>query len=113
MTDAYLVQRLGKDFAWLPRVYERTSGYIHLSSTHLLSALDTSDESSEDERRLTIKISSEDKKLPEVIYIEAAGAFRATTDVFFSFVSGWVFTKANPELVRKRKNECHERKDRS
>ena len=39
MTDAYLVEKLGQQFDWVPRVYERTSGYVHLSATHLLSAM--------------------------------------------------------------------------
>lgn len=104
MTDAYLVQKLGEEFAWVPRVYERTSGYVHLSSIHLLSALGAS-EGALDERLLSIKISAEDKELPDTIYIEATDAFRAATDVFLRYVHGWVFTKANPELVQKWRNE--------
>jgi hypothetical protein len=104
MTDAYLAQKLGEEFAWVPRVYERTSGYVHLSSIHLLSALGAS-EGVLDERLLSIKISSEDKELPDTIYIEATDAFRAATDVFLRYLHGWVFTKANPELVQKWKNE--------
>lgn len=30
----YLVQRLGQEFPWVPRAYERTSGHIHLSVTN-------------------------------------------------------------------------------
>jgi len=105
MTDAYLAHKLGEEFTWVPRVYERTSAYVHLSSTHLLSALGASEGAPEDERLLTIKISAEDKELPDAIYIEAADAFRAATDVFLRYVCGWVFTKANPELVQKWKDE--------
>lgn len=104
MTDAYLAQKLGEEFAWVPRVYERTSGYVHLSSIHLLSTLAAS-EGVLDERPLSIKISAEDKELPDTIYIEATDAFRAATDVLLRYVHGWVFTKANPELVQKWKNE--------
>jgi hypothetical protein len=105
MTDGYLVQKLGEEFHWVPRVYERTSGYVHLSATHLLSALHTPTEDPADERSFTIKISAEDKPLPEFIYIEAADAFRAATDVLLRYVHGWVFTKANPELVQRWKQE--------
>jgi hypothetical protein len=105
MTDAYLVQKLGQEFPWVPRVYERTSGYVHLSATHLLSALHPSTEASADERRFTIKISAEDKPLPDFIYIETVDAFRAATDVLLRYVHGWVFTKANPELVERWKQE--------
>jgi hypothetical protein len=105
MTDAYLSQRLGEEFEWVPRVYERTSGYVHLSSTHLMSALSPSSENDSDDRRFTGKISAEDKPLPEAIYIEAADAFRAATDILLRYVEGWIFTKANPELVQQWKRE--------
>ena len=110
MTDAYLARRLGEEYEWVPRVYERTSGYVHLSSTHLMSALSPS-EGTEADERLTIKISAADKTLPDEIYVEAADAFRAATVVFLTYVQGWVFTKANPELVQrwKKGRDAHER----
>ncbi|GAB4272232.1 MAG: hypothetical protein Kow0080_18430 [Candidatus Promineifilaceae bacterium] len=101
MTDAYLVKKLGQEFEWVPRVYERTSGYVHLSATHLMSAMRSSDGTSASEGSITIKIAAEDKPLPPRIYIEAVDAFRAATDILLRHVHGWVFTKANPELVRK------------
>jgi hypothetical protein len=105
MTDAYLVEKLGEEFSWVPRVYERTSGYVHLSSTHLLSALSPSNEADPEDRSFTIKISEVDKPLPEAIYTEASDGFRAATGIFLRYVQGWVFTKANPELVHTMKAE--------
>jgi hypothetical protein len=105
MTDAYLVQKLGVEFSWVPRVYERTSGYVHLSATHLLSAMGPTEGIQEPDRSITIKIAAEDKPLPSWIYIEAVDAFRACTEIFLRYVHGWVFTKANPELVQKWKTE--------
>lgn len=105
MTDAYLSQKLGEEYEWVPRVYERTSGYVHLSSTHLMSALSPSGGANPDDRRFTVKISAEDKPLPEAIYVETSDAFRAATDIFLRYVHGWVFTKANPELVQQWKRE--------
>jgi hypothetical protein len=105
MTDAYLVKKLGQEFDWVPRVYERTSGYVHLSNTHLMSAMGVTEGSSESDRLITIKIAAEDKPLPSWIYIEAVDAFRAATDIILRYVHGWVFTKANPELVQKWKQD--------
>lgn len=34
LTDAVLAEEAGKKDPWIPRVYKRTSGYIHLSATH-------------------------------------------------------------------------------
>jgi hypothetical protein len=105
MTDAYLVRQLGKEFSWVPLVYERTSGYVHLSDVHLLSVMSIADDRAEAERSFTIKISEEDKPLPEWIYTEAIDAFRAATDILLHYIRGWVFTKANPELIQKWKRE--------
>ena len=101
MTDAYLARKLGEEYEWVPRVYERTSGYVHLSSTHLMSALSVKEDSAES-RQFEVKISAEDKPLPEWIYIEAADAFCAATDILLRYVHGWVFTKAQPEIVNER-----------
>ena len=106
MTDAYLVQRLGEEYDWVPRVYERTSAYVHLSSVHLISAVSPSEGPGAEERLLRMKISAEDRALPVAIYIEASDAFRAATSVLLRYVHGWVFTKANPELVQRWKNEA-------
>lgn len=37
MTGRCLVDTLGKKYEWMPRVYEATSGFIHLSERHILS----------------------------------------------------------------------------
>lgn len=101
MTDTYLVEMLGREFSWVPCVYERTSGYVHFSNTHLLSAMEAAEGSNDSTRSMTIKISAEDKSLPDWIYIEAVDAFRAATEILLRYVHGWVFTKANPELVQR------------
>ena len=64
MTDAYLVEKLGKEYAWVPRVYEKTSGYVHLSSTHIYSTL-TPKEAAEDDgaHSFEAKIGPGDKDL--------------------------------------------------
>jgi len=95
MTDAYLARKLGEEFEWVPRVYERTSGYVHLSSSHLMSALSAKPGDAQS-REFEVKVSAEDKPLPQWIYIEASDAFCAATQIFLRYVHGWVFTKANP-----------------
>jgi hypothetical protein len=102
MTDAYLVKKLGQEYDWVPRVYERTSGYVHFSATHLLSAIGPTKGIAESDRskEIRIKIAAEDKPLPISVYIEAVDAFRAATEILLRYVHGWVFTKANPDLVQ-------------
>jgi hypothetical protein len=100
MTDAYLVGKLKNESEWVPRVYEKTSDYVHFSSTHLMSAL-----SMKEGQSLQFKISADDKPLPEGIYIEASDAFCAATEILLQYVHGWVFTKSNPEIIEKWKHE--------
>jgi hypothetical protein len=98
MTDAYLVQMLSRDFDWVERVYERTSGYVHFSNVHMLSAI-TSAEDEGGDRILELKISDMDKPLPEELYLEAIEAFAECTHVLLWYVTGWAVTKAHPDSV--------------
>jgi hypothetical protein len=101
MTDSYLVEMLGTEYAWVPRVYDKTSGYVHLSSTHIFSTL-TPKESGDDEAySFEVKIGSGDKDLPDWLYTETVDAFSASTDILLRYVHGWAFTKDNPELVKR------------
>ena len=101
MTDAYLVSKLAKENEWLPQVYERTSGYIHLSSVHIMSAISVPNCNEAEEGTFHVKMSEVDKPLPNSIYVEAIDAFCAATEIFLKYIEGWAFTKANPEIVEK------------
>ncbi len=105
MTDGYLVSRLGKEYEWVPRVYKRTSGYVHFSSVHVLSAVSKTDAKT---RMIELKISEVDSALlPDEIYLEAIDAFQAATEILLRYVHGWAFTKANPD-IKSRKQEKRE-----
>jgi len=98
LTDSYLVAKLEPEFPWIRRVYDRTSVYVHLSSVHIMSAL-TLSEGEGEQGRFEVKLSEVDKPLPESLYIEACDAFCAASDILLQHVRGWIFTKANPEVV--------------
>jgi hypothetical protein len=96
MTDAYLVKCLKPEYGWIDRVYETTSGYIHMSDVHIAS---TFDGVNADNRSVGIRIGWEDTKQPASLYLEAIAAFRAATAVFARYLHGWIYTKANPGIV--------------
>jgi hypothetical protein len=103
MTDRYLVKKLSDEYPWLPKVYEKTSSYIHLSDTHLFASVQNVEK---DKRTLSLKISAVDRdEIPEKLYIEAVDAFNAATEIIVRFVEGWIFTKSNPEIAAKLKAE--------
>jgi hypothetical protein len=99
MTDAYLVKSLSKEYPWIGKVYQETSGYVHFSHKHIMHAMDGYDSTS---RSARIRISGRDKELPEHIYLDAVEAFIAATDIFLRYLNGWIVTKASPELLSKK-----------
>ena len=101
MTDRHLVTQLANEYPWIEEVYERASNYVHLSGTHIKSALSMEDG---DSGKIGIKVSSLDRTLPEATYLEAIGAFRECTKIVARYVYGWTFTKANPEEVAQMKD---------
>lgn len=104
LTDRSLVNALSPDFPWLERVYEKTSGYIHLSGTHIHHIFNNIQE----DGHFQIKVAEMDRDLPDELYTEAIEAFFESIQILFKYVDGWIFTKENPELVQKLKNEIQE-----
>jgi hypothetical protein len=99
MTDKYLVDQLGQKFEWMPRVYDATSGFVHLSQRHIYATGNWSLEDS----KVSWFIGPTDEHIANELWVEMASGFLACTDALFEFLRGWVFTKANPELVAKMK----------
>ncbi len=104
LTDRYLAERLAEEESreWLVRVYEETSGYIHLSGKHLFSTFNEVDDAT---RTVQIKVSAADGNLPQAIYVEAVDAFLAATRLFMRYLHGWGLTKQNPEEVARMRAE--------
>ncbi len=101
LTDKSLVLALNPDFPWLERVYEKTSGYIHLSRTHIHHVINNV----QGDGKFQMKVSDIDRDLPDDLYIEAIEAFCESIHILFRYVDGWIHTKENPEEVERLKNE--------
>ena len=69
MRDSHLVQKLGEDFAWVPKVYKYTSGYIHFSERHLFDPIFNLDD---EKRVVTFVVNDKDVKFPEPSWFEIA-----------------------------------------
>jgi len=95
LTDRHLVNLLSQEFSWIDRVYPATSGYIHLSGTHIHHTIGEVRE----DRTFSVKLSPMDKDLPDVLYTEAIEAFIESIKVLLKYVDGWIFTKNNPQVV--------------
>ena len=96
MTDHHLVTLLSAQFDWIERVYEHTSGYIHLSSKHIFNTLQ-GDAKTE---KVSMCVGPTDEYIPDSIRIEAVEAMVETTSALMQYLDGWGFTKDNPEVVK-------------
>ena len=91
LTDAYLVDCFKSKAPWLPEVYKRTSGYVHLSDQHMFAAVHgVNDES----RTITWVIGAEDNNFPEFSWLEAIDCFDAAVGMFAGLLESWVQVKA-------------------
>ena len=88
MTDRYLLDKLKVQYPWLPNVYRRTSGYVHLSDAHIFNAI-----TKKKGRTYQLKIATGDAYIPEPLYLEAIEAFSDITSVLFSYMRGWIVSK--------------------
>jgi len=92
MTDRFLVEHFSKEYDWIQNVYEKTSGYIHLSDKHMFVIV--TDVNSK-EKTITYRISDKDEHLPKEVKVEAIKAFSEITKILLNRVYSWRYTKEN------------------
>ena len=90
LSDRYLVNRLGEQYEWIPRVYDRTCGYVHLSSLHITAGVTSSDDCT---RSLDFCIGPQDLHMPDFSFMEAVECFNEATEILLNHVLGWAVTK--------------------
>ena len=93
MTDRCLVDHFKKDHAWMERVYNETSGFIHLSEKHLLMNVTETDGPN---GRATFSISDKHSHVPREMRAEAVMAFGEITRLVLHRVYSWRISKENP-----------------
>lgn len=84
MSDTYLQKRASEYYPWIKNVYEKTSGFVHFSESHIFTSGQMID------NKLIHKISKFDKFVPEVSRIEASEAMIKITEVISLLVDGWI-----------------------
>lgn len=98
MTDRYLVSHLSKECDWIERVYEHTSGYIHLSSKHIFNTLKGEEGA---QGKISMCAGPEDTYIPDDLRLEAVEGMVAVTKTLNKYLEGWGFTKDNPSVAAK------------
>ena len=98
MKDWYLRNLLNEEYPWITNVYKQSSGYIHFSTKHIFSSIDTVDS---DKRTMQFSFSKKDGNIEPDIKIEAVQCMSEITDILLDYLTGWHFTKENPNAVKR------------
>ena len=99
LRDAYLVKKLTPLAPWMPEVYKRTSGYIHLSGQHIFSSIQGL---AEEQRTVAMCVGEEDRQFPEWSWLEMIDVFDAAMVMFVGQLRAWAEIKEprNPEAQK-------------
>lgn len=95
MTDKYLHESAASEFPWISRVYNETSGFIHLSDKHIVTTLESLDEHG----MFTLTVGPKSSRFTDDLWSELADGFVGATEALFIYLEGWGYSKANPELL--------------
>lgn len=94
LTDRLLVDRLAEHHPWIDEVYNKMSGYIHLSDLHLFNTLNKID----DKKNLRAIISDSDIFITEKERIEALYTMSELTVIVLWLLNSWTLTKETPNV---------------
>lgn len=93
MRDSYLKDKLSKEFPWIKKVYEETSGFIHLSKKHISASSRIKDV---EDKTLEFRISKKDNYVNDALRVNATLGMIEITKVLCEYLEGWNYTKDNP-----------------
>lgn len=100
LTDKYLLTRLLENYPQIRdrviRVYDSTSGFIHLSRTHmhLAAGLDSLGPPLEIAGApILLRVSGRYERMPESLPCEVLDGFRAITDILFDLIDAWTTSR--------------------
>lgn len=103
LTDAYLASEASKLYPWLKSVYEKTSGFIHLSAPHMTAPVTQVDR---DKHTMSIAVGSGGgREWTEHEILESLGAFAEATSSILHLSYSWLVTKESGA----EKRECVDR----
>lgn len=84
LTDRHLVDSLKAEIEWVEPVYETLSGWIHLSESHVFSAVGPGQE----EGAIVVAVGSQEE-IPEQLFDEAVGAIEAIHSSTATMLEGY------------------------
>lgn len=95
--DFHLVKLLSAECPWLPQVYERLSGFVHFSDSHVFGSINSVDR---EEYLIDFELSKVDTKYPTESWVEVIECARESTGILVHYLKGWIKTKnMSPEQL--------------
>jgi hypothetical protein len=102
MRDFYLVDKLSESYPWIKKVYEETSGYVHLSDKHIFNSSKLEEY---EQGIISFTIGKTDRNLSNESKIEAISCMIEITEIQLSLLGGWADHKREDYINRKVKGE--------
>jgi hypothetical protein len=97
LTDQHLVEVRKAELPWLPEVYERLCGYVHLSASHIFASMERSQTVTDGGEvvgyQVDMAIGPRDDKMPESSWMEIIRCFLETSEFLLRYLRGWTETK--------------------
>lgn len=97
LTDAYLMMLAEPHHGWAKVVYQKTSGWVHLSANHILATWQVDSEG--DPGRLRGGLPLRPDVIPESLWAELLGAMTQATEEIFEYAEMWTSRKGLPPGV--------------
>lgn len=100
LKDKYLAEEVNKKYDWVLRVYQETSGFVHLSKKHFFYAIT---EVRDSDHTISWAIGAKEKHITEKTIFEYIEGFQAISNAILDYLFGWYITKEYPENLRRDK----------
>ena len=97
LKDRYLAEEVNKKYDWVLRVYEETSGFVHLTKKHFSYAIA---EVHKEDRSISWAIGAKEKHITEETILEYIEGFQAISNAILDYLLGWYISKDHPEILR-------------
>ena len=96
LKDSNLIKTASRDYPWMQNVYDETSGFIHLSSKHILTSSKLIDK---EEGTVEFAVSKLDKYVQDESRSEAIDCMIEITRCIIKLLEGWIWTKNNEDKL--------------
>jgi len=95
LSDRLLVNRLSEHHPWITKVYEETSGYIHLSEKHFFNTIGKT----AGDQKLKLVGGEKDQFISEKDRFDAVIIMIKLTNILLWLLNSWTLTKETPDPV--------------